>query len=721
MKLHSPTPLALAIAAACLQLAQTSASAQTPGYIDSHEGNPLIWTPMVVSNNGRVVGFPHGDLLDLSSGILTSTGVYPFALSDDGSVVLTQDWGENQAALWSAGTGLTLLGVLPGYVGSEVRSNGLSADGTVVAGHNAERPYTRPGEFGLSQAFRWTQATGMVGLGHLEGGNQSWTHALSADGSTVVGGATTSGDYRRAFRWTQPTGMQSLGILPGGSWSEAHAVSANGSVVAGLANTATPGGNVVFRWTQSTGLLNLGNNLGAWIVHLMMSRSGDEIAGSGFNSAGISTGFYWTEASGMVDMMDANATALGIQSISPNRMSANGQVVVGQSNIGPQALAFRYTLAGGFQTVEQWLADSGVTIAGSIKPSAALGVSEDGSVVVGEASDGHTFRGFIARGLGTAAPVCSGCFGIIDVDSYNRTLQGVAHVPVQVVGEADIVLHGLHGSPMQGRPQTGGRNMWVAGDLGRQTRVGHSGDVAAGQVGASWGWAPGVTLKLALGRTYSNQNLAYNGKVTHRGTYIVPELIADLPNSAFTVSTSLYFNQGQADIRRAYENAGTVVAATGSPKTKTQGVRVRLDWRDAISNGAVRISPYVSATHYKTKVDGYTEEGGGFPVQWHARSQKNTLLRLGADAAHALNEQWTLMGRLEGVQRVERRSVNATGQVLGLNAFDIQGLTYKRHWARAAVGVEGKVGKGALTLMLNASTETNGPAHWLNASYRVAF
>lgn len=95
------------------------------------------------------------------------------------------------------------LGFLPGGMFDGSTANGISADGSVVVGRSRND----------EEAFRWTQATGMVGLGTLPGGAfSSFALGVSADGSVVVG--TTSGsNFGQAFRWTQATGMVGLGVL----------------------------------------------------------------------------------------------------------------------------------------------------------------------------------------------------------------------------------------------------------------------------------------------------------------------------------------------------------------------------------------------------------------------------------------------------------------------------------------------------------------------------
>ena len=86
-----------------------------------------------------------------------------------------------------------------------------------------------------AQAWRWTEQTGMEGLGWIEGGNFSGQQArgVSTDGSVIVG-FSDSAEGAQAFRWTADLGMVGLGDLDGGSFvSRAYGVSGDGSVVVG--------------------------------------------------------------------------------------------------------------------------------------------------------------------------------------------------------------------------------------------------------------------------------------------------------------------------------------------------------------------------------------------------------------------------------------------------------------------------------------------------------
>jgi hypothetical protein len=340
--------------------------------------------------------------------------------------------------------------------------------------------------------------------------------------------------------------------------------------------------------------------------------------------------------------------------------------------------------------------------------------------VAGKLANGNLFVARVTRSV-MPSPGSGIGSGLIDVADFNRTLQGAGYIPVQAIGQADLVLNGLSGNPLRGLPAAGRFNTWVAGDWGRQKNTAGDGDVGAGEVGLAYGVNEAIRIKAAVGRTYNNQSLAYDGEATLTGTYVVPEIVAAIPGSSLFVTASGYYNAGDADIQRGYRNAGTPVKSVGSPDSTTSALRLRLDWLNAVQAGDLRLTPYGSVSRYRGRIDGYTETGGGFPVRWDGRTEYSTLGRLGADAAYALGESWTLLGKLEYVHRFGSQSTGASGAILGLGNFTTDGLNYKENWGRANIGVEGKVGAGVAAVILNATTETNGPSYWAYASYRVDF
>jgi probable HAF family extracellular repeat protein len=140
------------------------------------------------------------------------------------------------------------LGALPGGDYFYSHAFGISADGFVVV----VRSISTSG----FEAFRWTSAEGMVGLGDFPGGGfQSIAYSASADGSVIVG-RSESASGTEAFRWTRGLGMVGLGDFPGGDFfSWAYGVSADGSVVVGMSKSASEG--EAFIWDATNGMRKL--------------------------------------------------------------------------------------------------------------------------------------------------------------------------------------------------------------------------------------------------------------------------------------------------------------------------------------------------------------------------------------------------------------------------------------------------------------------------------
>ncbi|MEZ6190144.1 MAG: hypothetical protein R3C45_02515 [Phycisphaerales bacterium] len=304
-------------------------------------------------------------------------------VSDDGTVVVgisgTTAGNQLRAFRWSAGTGTTTLGLLPG--GDTSWGRDVSGDGSVVVGY-VQGP-SGP------EVFRWTASDGMVSLGINGEAN-----GVSADGSAVVGnGQYTSGSGGGAFRWTASDGAVGLGYLPGGNYpSEAFAASADGSVVVGVSDTAT--GKEAFRWTESGGMVGLGllpvdsMNTRAYGV----SADGSVVVGESWDTAG--EGFMWTQAGGMVGLGklpgDHSSTAWAV--------SGNGLVVVGSSfsyATGDAAVIWDQT--NGIRLLSQVLVnDYGLDLTGWTL-NYATDVSFDGQIIVGTGTYNGQTQSFVAR------------------------------------------------------------------------------------------------------------------------------------------------------------------------------------------------------------------------------------------------------------------------------------------------------------------------------------
>jgi uncharacterized membrane protein len=197
-------------------------------------------------------------------------------VSADGAVVT--GFGASQAFRWQQETGIVGIGArlndvdVIGPDNPLFFANGLSSNGSVIVGMNTLDP------FQLGEAARWTAAEGAVGLGFLFSGGEdefSTANAVSGDGSIIAGtGIIQTEDFRysEAFRWTEETGMVRLGDVPGGGPTFASAMSSDGSVIVGGAGLFALNSEP-FVWTPGSGMQLL--------VDLLIDEYGigDEIAG----------------------------------------------------------------------------------------------------------------------------------------------------------------------------------------------------------------------------------------------------------------------------------------------------------------------------------------------------------------------------------------------------------------------------------------------------------
>jgi len=314
---------------------------------------------------------------------------------------------------------LTWLGRLPGY--STSQAHAVSDDGSVVVG--------RGGAFGFGEAFRWTIDEGIVGLGFLPTSYDPWSGAydVSADGSVAIGTSSSDELGLEAFRWTPETGMIGLGTVPGSSaGTQGAAVSADGSVVVGAVRacqvTAVP-----FRWTEAEGMQRLDEEArGATPIGI----SDDSLVVVGVYRAlgGPREPFRWTTEQGLELLGtfpdgDGNGEAINT--------SADGAVVVGWSNpAGPSSSeAFRWTADGGMVGLG-FLPGSPSTV--------AWGVSADGAVIGGvaeiPASGSDAFLWTEAAGLRDLQRVLSFDLGLDIAGADLRTAYGISANGRYIVG-----------------------------------------------------------------------------------------------------------------------------------------------------------------------------------------------------------------------------------------------------------------------------------------------
>ena len=238
----------------------------------------------------------------------------------------------------------------------------VSADGLTVVG---------PGEFGSERlsAVRWTNDGGTQSLGLLPGSHRTNAHAVSGDGSVVIGTAEFGRSNARdrinhhLVRWTADNGLEDLGVLANDSPTGLVVVNGvitvldftlDGSAAVGIVNSHAPaGGDIPFYWQQQMGITKLADAGEA----NALSSDGRVVIGG--DSGGR---FRWS--------MDSGLERLPLDLDDMADVSGDGMIVVGRDN----DLAVRWTEAGG---VEQLPLPDGHT------GSHALVVTPDGMTIVG--------------------------------------------------------------------------------------------------------------------------------------------------------------------------------------------------------------------------------------------------------------------------------------------------------------------------------------------------
>ncbi len=259
-----------------------------------------------VSGNGQViVGYMNNASQSFAFRWTSATGVervfgvrgaFGPAVSADGSTIVGTAEGLSitQAVRWTQSTGTVPIGPITGLPISDGASRislGVSANGSIVVGVG-EAVYSTNPVLTTSVPFRWTQATGAIGL--LDNGQfylpqiGAAASDISADGSVVVGYAGAG-----VWRWTATSGFSLVLNPPATPGTFYPRVSADGSTIAYRHLLWTASGGEV---SLTTALTSAGCNITGWtnIFATDVSGNGRALCGYGTNPAGQTEAWYAT-------------------------------------------------------------------------------------------------------------------------------------------------------------------------------------------------------------------------------------------------------------------------------------------------------------------------------------------------------------------------------------------------------------------------------------------
>ena len=647
-----------------------------------------------------------------------------WALSADGAVAAgTSGTGTARRAIrYTAAGGVQDLGLLNGRSTSNIAysyafGTAVSADGTTIVGKVSDAG-------GVGQAFYWTQSKAIQGLGYLHEGISSVAYAVSQDGSFIAGTANDGldGQNEKAVLWSgQDKKIQTLGLgrisTDGINASPyASAISADGKTVVGWATNNKDS----YAWLWVSGDANIRKFLpvaysAGYSDASGLSQDGSTIVGtlSTANNQNNLQAYSYKIAEQSVRLLGLLNNSSGNAAYSyAAAVSKDGSVVVGQASDGAHAgrdAAYRWTAGGGMLTIEQWLKNAGVSVSTTdLYASTANAVSADGCVVGGQLSNGN---GFVAKGCNAA--------GLIDSAQFQTSLSTAQQTVInhQLV-HSDLVLNGLNGSPLSLKTEAGRFSVGLAGDLGGSDSN-HAGANRLGELFVAYGFEQATTFKIGLGMIESGDNKFQTGTSRSDGLFVTPEVVAKIDQTELYLSVLGFYGIDRLNIRRIYTNAGIPAASEGDVKAQSYGGRIRVDWGQAVKIKALSLTPFVSLTAIRTMIGAYTETGNSFPATWNAYAAQKTLARLGFDSSYTMNEQVNLISRLEAVHRLETRSPIVSGRLADIGEFSTTPATYQQNWLRFGFGAEIKAGQGLASFMINRSTATLNP-YWANIGYKFA-
>jgi len=342
---------------------------------------------------------------------------------------------------------------------------GASADGSTIVGVSRFDIATPiPGSETGMAVFRWTQATGVVGLGYpsslvladprkggCDGATMSsdasvvfgscvsaagvihyrWTavtgfellpiessqpsmRATTPDGTVLVGDACcTSLDSLSAFRWSTLSGLTTIHPVPGMAQNKVASVTPAGDVIFGYSSDLQY--THAFRWAPDTGIVTLPRLPGADscdVIRTPPPRDGSSIVGNCRQQGGSFEAYRWTTSAGIV----ALGAPAGYTGTYASCVSRDGSVVAGTTGAGDPA-AFR------------WTATTGSVVIAPAKN--VIHMSDDGSVIVGNGAlspgDDRHFR-WTAAGAVELLPLPSDSQSSVTwLSSDGATMAGISY------------------------------------------------------------------------------------------------------------------------------------------------------------------------------------------------------------------------------------------------------------------------------------------------------
>ncbi len=619
------------------------------------------------------------------------------AISDSGLFVVGRadsSDDEEHGFLWSAGAGMVAIDGFPAAT-DYLSPVGVSDNGSVIIGSFGS--YSG----GSSGSFIWTSTDGWRNFGTLAGDPGLSVESVSGDGSTVIGshdlGLMINGIIVSsvAFRWTAANGLSDLGVLPGMSFHWATSVSRDGAVIAGTALSSSFNGARTWRWTVATGTVSLGTVGDFQSVSAgAMSADGNVIVGSLASSSTLDDQWYrWTQAGGMV----ALGTPVGSHYVNaPVGVSLDGSVIVGTVSYSGDSVPVRWTSATGYRTVADLLTSSGVDLHG-IYLNDVVGLSSDGTVIAGNGNDSN------GRSQAWLAVCASAyCNALLSHEDTTRSIAGVGLVGQSTNGFVGNGLNSLGETALQHQAGSSPLSVFGSGFY-------DSDPVGAASVGATYDLGTDRLVGISIGESYIDTPMLYDGVSRLWGTSL-GAFVAQNPDEGLQWLASISGSYFTGDINRAYANGAALSKSQGDVDGNGIGAQLRVGYSlRAHASDALRLTPFASYAAVRSHLDGYTESNGAAPASFKDQTYESQTLRLGSDAKWNFTPDTWAFGTLAWGHRLDdvtSQTVGVTGTLVGTSfALTAPVADAAENWIETTAGLRMPLGDAAsLTASLTAIT-----------------
>ena len=596
-------------------------------------------------------------------------------------------------------------------------------------------------------------------LDRIFAGKAAEANAISGDGRILAGYQFGADSREHAVYWVGKR-VYSMPDIDLYGASIARGVSDSGRIVAG--RVEGPAGISAFRWIWN------GVGEGRGKVDLIKTPTGwrgteaNDISDDGRVLVGNLLGdpmvgaFRWTKESGVTNLgtLKPGGMAMAVAT------NGSGAVVVGTASDNTGLSAVRWSAKTGMLTVEQWLRLRGLTIADG-KTMFATGISDDGSMITGQLRTGHFFVAKAAVDVTDsepdpgedpmdavapppAPPADAPLFRtsaptptppplfspppaslpppvttvppspstpippvIVDVDDYAASLpqlpdlvpvaEMMAVSPGRVVPDAGACLSqqtGVHDAHEDG---TANRLVIAVECRDFDNRIARAGF--------------GTGLR-DLESRLTQIDIAQQSLVFELSTGI---------DSGTVVSAGVQATRFDAEFHRSIWNGAANDVSSGATAGTDLRARLRIDWPDLVSLGAVRFSPHLALNTSTSDIDDFSETGGRVPASWTFTGGQRQEIEAGVEVTYPLTDRVTLVG-LGSVDL--HRGGHATAQVaastlpLTLDIGDDEGWTTD---LSGEFGAEIALGGGTAFVAATVGSAGGSVGVGLVTGFRVAF